>query len=45
MNKSDIKAFLEYVYRLERIGEGEGYDKKYTDKVGNVFDALRRDAA
>ena len=41
LTPKEIKAFEEYVFRLERFADEEGYNKKYNETVSKVFQKLR----
>ena len=41
VKEEDLKGFLRYVYRLERIAKQEGYDKICILKSQRVFGALQ----
>lgn len=46
IRKNDLRGFLRYLYRLEKIVESEGYDLLYTKRSDNAIatlqDALKR---
>jgi hypothetical protein len=42
ISKKNLKAFLKYVYRLERFADDYNYDKKYDDDVREAFEELQK---